>query len=208
MGYSYLGIGDHSKSSFYAGGLSESRVREQLYEISLLNDRDMGVRIFKGIECNILKDGTLDYDDSILELFDYVIASVHSGFNMESNEMTERIKKAMGNKYVTMLGHPSGRLLLVREPYNADMEEIMKTARDYGKVLEINANPHRLDMDWRYLKRGREMGVKFVINPDAHNVKGVYDTVYGVNAARKGWLQSCDIINTMDLPRIQEFLCR
>lgn len=206
MGYSYLGIGDHSKSSFYARGLSEVDVRKQLYDISLFNDKDTGIRVLKGIECDILEDGSLDFDDSILEAFDYVIASVHSRFNMDKVKMTERIKRAIGNRYVTIIGHLTGRVLLYREPYNIDIEDIIRTAADYGKVIEINANPYRLDMDWRLIKDAKGAGAKFVINPDAHNAKGIYDTVYGVNIARKGWLEPDDIINTMSLQKVLNFL--
>lgn len=206
MGFSYIGIGDHSKSSFYARGLTEKDVRRQLYEISVFNDNNRNMRIFKGIECNILEDGSLDYDDSILEIFDYVVASIHSGFGMSEHRMTERIKRAMGNKYVTMLGHLTGRLLLSREGYRLNIDEVIKTAVSYGKIIEINASPFRLDMDWRLIKDARNMGARFVINPDAHSVQGIYDTIYGVNIARKGWLEPGDLINTMETNEVERFL--
>ncbi|KPU46057.1 DNA polymerase/3'-5' exonuclease PolX [Oxobacter pfennigii] len=202
MGYFYIGIGDHSKSSFYARGLSESDVRKQLYEISLLNDSSKDMRIFKGIECNILEDGALDYDDSILELFDYVVASVHSGFSMSEEKMTDRIIKAMSNKYVTILGHPTGRLLLSRKPYKMDFEKIIKASVDYGVILEINGNPHRMDLDWKMIKEAKKYGAKFAINPDAHSIEGIYDTLFGLNMARKGGLEPSDLINTMDVSKV------
>lgn len=196
-GFSYIGITDHSKSAYYAGGLLEDDIKRQHEEIDRLNEKYSNFTILKGIELDILPDGSLDYNDDILSSFDFTIASVHSSFKMDENKMTERIIKAINNKYVTILGHPTGRLLLSREPFKINMNEIIKACVSSKVILEINANPHRLDMDWRLLKGAKEEGCKFVICPDAHRLEGINDIKYGVNTARKGWLEKGDIVNTM-----------
>lgn len=204
LGYSYIGITDHSQSAFYARGLKPDDVLKQWNEIDELNKKGLGIQILKGIESDILPDGNLDYPEDILEGFDFVIGSVHSNFSMPEADMTARILKALDNPYLTILGHPTGRLLLSREGYKMDMEKIMEVAAKNKKVIEINANPYRLDMDWRLLKKGKEMGIKYAICPDAHNLLGLYDIIYGVGIARKGWLEKKEIINCMDAEEINK----
>lgn len=198
LGYSYIGISDHSKSAYYANGLNEEQLFNQWDEIDKINNSYTDFKIFKGIESDILPDGSLDYDEEILEKFDFIIASVHSNFNMNTEEMTERIAKALTNKYTTILGHPTGRLLLARKGYNIDIEKIIEIAASYGKIIEINSNPYRLDLDWRYIKYAKEKGVMFAICPDAHNIEGLNHIKYGIGIARKGWLEPKNIINTLD----------
>jgi len=206
LGWEYLGIADHSKIAAYAGGLSEEKVKQQSKEIDRLNARLKGFRIFKGTEVDILRDGSLDWSDRVLSMFEYVVASVHSIFNMPEVEMTKRIIKAIKNKYVTMLGHPTGRLLLEREGYPVNMVDVINAAADYGKVIEINSHPMRLDIDWRLCKYAKEKGVKISINPDAHNVDGLKDVFYGVGVARKGWLEKKDVVNAWGLKEVTKFL--
>lgn len=196
-GYAYLGITDHSKTAYYAGGLTEDEIKRQHEEIDRLNETYSNFTILKGIELDILPDGSLDYSDDILSSFDFTIASVHSSFNMDEDKMTERVLRAIDNKYVTILGHPTGRLLLSREPFKINMNEIIKACASGKVILEINANPHRLDLDWRLLKGAKVEGCKFVICPDAHRLEGINDIVFGVNTARKGWLEKADILNTL-----------
>lgn len=199
-GYSYLGISDHSQTAYYAGGLKLEDIKRQHEEIEKLNRKlsKNNFIILKGIELDILPDGELDYSDDILEWFDFAIASVHSSFKMDEDKMTERILKAMSNKHVSILGHATGRLLLSREPYKVNMNEIIKGAVQNKVALEINSNPQRLDLDWRYCKSARELGCKFAICPDAHETGGIEDIAYGINVARKGWLTKDDVINTLD----------
>jgi DNA polymerase (family X) len=196
LGWEYLGIADHSKTVGYAGGLSIERVKAQIAEIDALNARMKGFRIFKGTECDILPDGSLDYPDKILALFDYVVVSIHSSFTMSEEDMTRRIIKGLKNTYATMLGHPTGRLLLSREPYAVNMTNVIDAAAEYGKAIEINAHPTRLDLDWRLCKYARDRGVRIAINPDAHSIEGLSDVAFGVGVARKGWLRREDVINT------------
>jgi len=206
LGLSYLGITDHSRSAAYAGGLSEGAVKKQREEIDKINRTSQGFRIFKGIEAEILPDGSLDYGDKVLAGFDFVIGAIHSNFQMGEKEMTKRIVHAMETRRLTMLAHPTGRLLLAREPYQLNMEEVIKAASRLGVVLELNANPHRLDLDWRWLKYAKDHGTKISINPDAHNLQGLQDFLIGVGIARKGWLESRDVINTMELGEVSRFL--
>jgi DNA polymerase (family 10) len=201
-GYRYIGISDHSQTAYYAGGLRVDDIKKQHEEIDMLNEKYYDFRILKGIELDILPDGSVDYNEEVLSWFDFTIASVHSSFNMDEQEMTSRVIKAMKNNHVSILGHPTGRLLLSREPFKIDMKEIIKTAAEEKVILEINANPHRLDMDWRYLKSALEQGCRFVISPDAHSLEGINDIEYGVNIARKGWLTAENVINTMDIGKI------
>jgi DNA polymerase (family X) len=207
-GWSYLGLADHSQSAAYAGGLSPARVREQHAEIDAWNAArgDGGPRVYRGIESDILTDGSLDYDDDILATFDYVVGSVHSGFGMSEAEMTERIVRAVHNPYLTILGHPTGRLLLTRAGYPLDVRAVLDAAAEEGVVVEINANPHRLDLDWRYLRYAAERGVLIAINPDAHSVAGLDDVLYGVNAARKGGLGPRQVLNTWTVDEVDAFL--
>jgi DNA polymerase (family 10) len=194
--WKYLGIADHSKVAVYANGLSVKDVRAQLDEIKALNSALKGFRVFSGTEVDILPDGTLDWSDSVLEGFDYVVASVHSRFSMTEQEATKRIIRAIRNPRVTMLGHPTGRLLLEREGYPLNLREVIDAASDHGTMIEINANPHRLDLDWTFCRYAREKGVMLVINPDAHSTGALPDVRFGVNVARRGWLRADDVLNT------------
>lgn len=205
LGWEYVGISDHSRSAAYAKGLTEDRVREQGLAIEKLRKK-FKIRIFWGTECDILKDGSLDYSDPVLAAYDFVIASVHSNFTLSEADMTRRIQKALQNKYVTLLGHMTGRVLLEREGYAVNQAEVLKTACDYGVSVELNANPHRFDIDWRQLPKAKELGVKISINPDAHTVEGLSVVPFGVGIARKGWLSKEDVLNTMPLGRIASWL--
>ncbi|HVP79372.1 MAG TPA: DNA polymerase/3'-5' exonuclease PolX [Thermodesulfobacteriota bacterium] len=208
MGFSYLGLSDHSQSARYAGGLNRKRLQEQWEEIDQVNREIGGFGIFKGIESDILPDGSLDYEGSILREFDFVIASVHSHFNLSREEMTQRVIKAIRNPYTTMLAHPTGRLLLAREPYAIDMMRIIDEASRSGVAIELNAHPYRLDIDWRLCKYAKETGARIAINPDAHDETGLKDTSYGVGIGRKGWLEPRDILNAMDFGEMKAFLER
>jgi DNA polymerase (family X) len=196
-GMKYLGIADHSRSAAYAGGLSIERVRDQWAAIDALNKTFRGkFHLFKGTECDILADGSLDYPDELLDGFDYVVASVHSNFNLPREAMTRRLVQAVSNPRVTMLGHPTGRLLLARDGYDLDLDAVIDAAAAAGTMIEINANPHRLDLDALHCRRARQKGVMIVINPDAHSVGGLDDLEYGVSVARRGWLCKDDVWNT------------
>ncbi len=199
QGYFYLGVTDHSRSAFYANGLSEKRVSKQIREIDELNKKFEDFRIFKGIESDILPDGSLDYPDDVLEQFDFVIVSIHSKFGMTEDEATERIITALENPYSTILGHPTGRLLLDREGYPLNMYKVIDAAARLGKIIELNANPYRLDIDWRYLKYAKGKNVLISINPDAHRLEGVHDDKTGIGIARKGWLEAGNVLNTRSI---------
>lgn len=205
-GFEYIGISDHSQAAFYANGLREERIKEQHEEIERLRDRFKKIHIFKGIEADILPDGGVDYDDRILSLFDFVIASVHSRFNMSEREMTDRVIRAMSHPKVTFLGHPTGRILLSRQGYPLILPEVINAARRYGVIIEVNASPYRLDLDWRYCRMVKEAGVRLSINPDAHSLEGIHDLSFGVGIARKGWLSKEDVVNTLPLDQIQSYL--
>lgn len=206
LGWEYLGLADHSKVAAYANGLDETRVRKQQKEIDAVNQNLKNFRILKGIEVDILANGDLDFSDAVLSLFDFVVASVHSGFKMSEADMTKRILKAVRNKYVTMIGHLTGRLLLTREPYAVNQQEIIKAAAASGTIIEINAHPTRLDLDWRLCRYAKEQGVLFSINPDAHVTAGLRDVRYGVGIARKGWLEKTDVLNTSTLREVEQYL--
>jgi DNA polymerase (family 10) len=206
LGLEYLGIADHSKASFQANGLDETRLAAQVARIAELNAADSEFRIFAGTECDILKDGSLDFPDEVLATLDYVVASVHSSFTMPEAEMTKRIIRAMENPHVTMIAHLTGRLLLSREPYQVNIPAILDAAAATGTIIELNANPRRLDMDWRWWPLAKEKGVKCSINPDAHSTAGLQDLIFGVGIARKGWLSKSDVINTLSLARIESVL--
>jgi DNA polymerase (family 10) len=206
MGFTYIGLSDHSQTARYAGGLKPEKLEKQWEEVDRVNKEIDGFRIFKGIESDILPDGSLDYDEVILKKLDFVIASVHSHFNMPLEEMTQRMIEAVRNPYTTILGHPTGRLLLAREPYAIDMIRLIDEASRSGVVIELNAHPFRLDIDWRLCKYAKEKGVKIAINPDAHDKGGLKDTYFGVGIARKGWLGPADILNTLDLEGVKDFL--
>lgn len=207
LGLAYLGIADHSKSSFQAHGLDEKRLSAQIHQIAELNSRLGGeLTIFSGTECDILKDGSLDFSDEVLAQLDYVVASVHSSFQLPSAEMTRRLIRAMENPHVTMLGHLTGRLLLAREPYALDIPTVLEAAAATGTIIELNANPRRFDMDWRWWPMARSMGVRCSINPDAHSINGLKDLFFGIGIARKGWLTRADVINCLDLEAVKEVL--
>jgi DNA polymerase (family 10) len=208
LGWEYLGIADHSKVAAYAGGMSQEKLNAQFKEIDELNAKLRGIRLLKGTECDILPNGDLDWSDAVLARFDFVVASIHSSFKNDEKEMTRRIIKALRNKYVTILGHPTGRLLLNREGYPVNMVDVINCAADYGKVIELNAHPMRFDLDWRLLKYAKEKGVLIAINPDAHNVDGLRDVFYGVGIARKGWLEKADVLNTRPVKGLLEMLDR
>ena len=208
MGFSYIGLSDHSQSARYAGGLTLEKLKKQWKEIDLLNQEMEGLHIFKGIESDILPDGSLDYEEAILGKLDFVIASVHSHFQMSREEMTQRVIKAIRNPYTTILAHPTGRLLLAREPYAIDMMRIIDEASRSGVAIELNTHPYRLDMDWRWCKYAKEKGAKIAMNPDAHDEEGLKDTYYGVGIGRKGWLEPGDILNAMDFGEMKAFLKR
>jgi len=205
-GLKYLGISDHSQSAAYAGGLKTDQLEKQRAEIAALNQKQKKVHLFWGIESDILPDGSLDYSDEELARFDFVIASIHSRFNMSETEMTRRIIRAIENPHTTMLGHPTGRLLLARDPYPVDMGQVLEAAARCGVIIELNANPHRLDLDWRLMKKARELGLKIALNPDAHHLDGLEDISYGVGIARKGWLSKEDVINCLDSEQMQSYL--
>ena len=208
MGFSYMGLSDHSQSARYAGGLTLEKLKKQWKEIDQVNQEMEGFTIFKGIESDILPDGSLDYEKAILKEFDFVIASVHSYFNMSREEMTQRVIKAIRNPYTTILAHPTGRLLLAREPYAIDMMRIIDEASRSSVAIELNAHPYRLDIDWRLCKYAKEKGIKIAINPDAHEEEGLKDIFYGVGIGRKGWLEPGDILNAMDFGEMKAFLER
>jgi DNA polymerase (family 10) len=208
LGLQYLGIADHSRSSTQAGGLDEARLRVQMAKIKELNASFDGFRLFTGIECDILRDGSLDFPDDLLGELDYVVASVHSAHQIPEAEMTKRIIHAISNRFVTMLAHPTGRLLLRREPYAVDIPAIIEAAAETGTWIEINAAPKRLDLDWRWWPLAKEKGVKCVINPDAHGVEKLQELWFGVGVARKGWLTKEDVVNTLPLGKIERELAR
>ena len=194
-GYGYLVLCDHSRSAFYAGGLPEEAVLRQHDEIDRLNGGLAPFRILKGIETEILRDGSLDYPDEFLARFEFVIASIHSSFQMPREEMTARILRALAHPMVDLVGHPTGRLVLGRPGYQVDVDALIDGAARWGKALELNAHPYRLDLDWRRCRRARERGVPVSINPDAHETAGIRDIRYGVMVARKGWLRREDVLN-------------
>jgi len=208
LGLQYLGIADHSKSSFQANGLDEKRLLAQVEEIQKLNAEyaEEGFRVFAGSEVDILKDGSLDFSDEIMARLDYVVASVHNVFNLPEAEMTERIIKAIENPHVTMLGHLTGRLLLQRPAYNVNITAVIDAAAGTGTIIELNASAWRLDMDWRWWRLAKEKGVKCSINPDAHSTRGLQDVIFGIKAARKGWLTRDDVINCLPAGEVAEVL--
>ena len=205
LGLKYLGFGDHSQSLTVANGLSPERVKKQIAEIDELNSKMKGFRIFKGIECDILADGSLDYDDEVLALFDYVVGSVHTHFQMNREEMTQRIIKAMNHPAITMLGHLTGRLVLRRDGYAVNQEAVLQEAVKTKTLIEINAHPMRLDLDWIHCKRAKELGVKLVINPDAHSTGDLEYYEYGVSVARRGWLEKDEVFNTLGTKEVEAY---
>jgi len=208
-GFTYIGITDHSKVAAYAGGLNEDALKRQGEEIDKLQEEYKGrIRIFKGTECDILRDGALDFSDEALATLDFVVASIHSLFNLSLQEQTARMLRAIANPYVDIIGHPTGRLLLNREGYPLDQDAMIDAAAEHGVCIEINAHPSRLDLDWRYLKRARDKGIKIPINPDAHSIEGIDVMRYGVNIARKGWLSARDVLNTYSSDEVEAFFLK
>lgn len=206
LGLQYLGIADHSKSSFQANGLYPDRLLKQVEEIKRLNTQWNDFKLLSGSEVDILKDGSLDFEDSVLKQLDYVVASVHNAFTLSEEDMTKRIIQAMENPYVNMIGHLTGRLLLKRKPYAVNVQKIIDCAAETGTIIELNANYYRLDMDWRWWKIAKERGVKCAINPDAHHVDHLQFIHYGVRLARKGWLTKNDVINTLNYEDMLNFI--
>ena len=196
-GFEYMGIADHSQTAAYAGGLRVEEVQHQWEEIDRLNEELAPFHIFKGIESDILGDGSLDYDDDLLAQFDFVVVSVHSQFNLSRDAMTARIVRAIEHPAATIVGHPTGRLLLNREGYAVDIDSIVEAAARCGVALEINAHPSRLDLDWRHVKKARDHGVQIAVNTDAHSIAGLDHLGYGIGIARKGWLRAADIPNAL-----------
>jgi DNA polymerase (family 10) len=202
-GYQYVGITDHSRAAAYAGGLSIEDLKRQWAEVDEVNRGLEGVRVLKGIESDILGNGDLDYPDEVLAGFDFIIASIHSRFGLSEAEMTARVLRALDNPYLTILGHPTGRLLLSRDPYPIDLEAVFKRAAANRVAIEINADPHRLDLDWRVLRQARDLGVMVAIGADAHNVAGIANMAFGVGIARKAGLGPDEILNTRS---VEDFL--
>ncbi len=208
LGWEYFGVGDHSQSLTVANGLNPNRVKKQWAEIDALNAKLKGFHIFKGTECDILPDGSLDFSDELLAGFDYVVVSVHTHFTLSEEEQTTRICKALAHPATTMLGHPTGRLLLRREAYKLDLERVLQAAAEHGKMIEINAQPSRLDLDWTYVKRAKALGIPIVINPDAHSPGELALTRFGIDVARRGWLTKDEVFNTGGLKDVSAELMR
>jgi len=204
-GYSYIGITDHSQSAFYANGMPRDRILAQIEEIDEINATLTDFRVLKGVEADILADGRIDYDDDILDRLDFVVASIHSRFAMDRDGMTARILRALDDPRVTILGHPTGRLLLSRQPYPLDLDAVLEKAVALGVAVELNADPKRLDLDWRHLKRAKQLGATVAIGPDAHSPKGLDVMEVGVGIARKGWLEAADILNAGTADEVLSF---
>jgi len=208
LGFSYIVICDHSRSAAYAGGLSIERIEQQHNEIDELNEESLGIKILKGIESDILQDGSLDYPEEILSKFDLVVASVHSNFKMSEKEMTKRIVYALMSPFTTILGHPTGRLLLAREAYPLDIDDIIRAAADYGKIIEINSNPYRFDLSWENAMKARDKGVKLSINPDSHNTSTLKEVFFGVKSARKAGLTRHDVVNCLEYNDFMNYIVK
>lgn len=205
LGWSYIGITDHSKAAFYAGGLSVEQVMAQHEEIDALNAATPDFRILKGIEADILADGAIDYDQDLLDRFDFVVGSIHGRFSMDRARMTERVLRALDDPHLTILGHPTGRLLLSRDPYPIDMDAVLTKAAELGVAVELNADPKRLDLDWRILRRARELGVTIAIGPDAHSTRGLEVMNIGVGIARKAGVVAEEVLNAWDVEDVVGF---
>ena len=206
LGFQYLGISDHSKTAYYANGLKEEKILEQHAEIDSLNIELAPFKIFKGIESDILSNGDLDYADEILASFDFIVASVHSGFLTDISKNTERLLKAIRNPYTTILGHPTGRLLLKREGYPIDHKEIIDACAVHNVIIEINANPRRLDLDWRWINYALSKNVTISINPDAHSKEEYHNMKFGVAVGRKGGLTKEQTLNCWPLETVEKVL--
>jgi DNA polymerase (family X) len=203
LGYEYLGISDHSKSAFYAKGLHEDKILLQHQEIEKLNTKLAPFKIFKGIESDILNDGSLDYDDEVLSSFDFIVASIHSNLKMDIKKATHRLISAIENPFTTILGHATGRILLKREGYPLDYKAVIDACAVNGVIIEINANPYRLDIDWRWVNYAISKNVMISINPDAHERDGYHDMVYGVYSGRKGGLTKDMTFNALSMPEVE-----
>ncbi|MBI4212258.1 MAG: DNA polymerase/3'-5' exonuclease PolX [Deltaproteobacteria bacterium] len=208
LGWSYIGITDHSKSAGYAGGMQLTTIARQHAEIDELNRKLKGMRIFKGVEVDILADGSLDYDDDTLRLFDFVIASIHSQFTMPEAEMTARICKALRHPLVDILAHPTGRLLLSREPYAVNLPTVIEAAAKHRVAIEINGHPQRLDLDWRLGRLAKEKGVKTVLTSDAHSPDQLMNVRYSLNIARKGWWEKSDVLNCLSADDLSAYFAK
>src|SRR6056297_89993 len=208
LGYEYIAFSDHSKSLKVANGLSKKDIKEQREEINILNKKYSDIKILQGIEVDILRDGSLDYEDEILNKFDIVIASIHTGFNQKEEEITNRIITAMKNPLVDIIGHPQGRLLAKRKAYQVNLDKVISFAEKTNTCLEINASPDRLDLDAKSARKAAQKGVKMVINTDAHHLKQLYNMKLGVSVARRGWLEKESILNTMNYKEIKNYLNR
>jgi len=208
LGLRYFGIADHSKYAAYAGGLKEEDVQRQHAEIDQLNTRWTDFQILKGIEADILPDGSLDYDAAVLSSFDYVVASVHAGLTMDLDKAMSRVMKAIENPYTSILGHPTGRLLLARPGFPLQMSKILDACKANGVSIELNASPYRLDLDWRYIYEAMEKGVSVSINPDAHAIAGIQDMEWGVKVGRKGGLLKEYTLNALSLADIKNFFSK
>jgi DNA polymerase (family 10) len=207
IGWEYIGISDHSHSSVQAHGMDEERLFEQIERIRKLNrSGKYQIHVFAGIECDILTNGKMDFPDSVLKELDYVIASVHRSFQLSEKGMTARLIKAIENPYTTIVGHVTGRFLLVREPSAVNLPKVIDACIANGKLMELNGHPTRLDMDWRFWHKAAEKGLKCCINPDAHSVHDLQYYRSGVNIARKGWLRKEDVFNTRTLKQVKAFL--
>jgi DNA polymerase (family 10) len=207
LGFSYFGICDHSQSLQIADGLSPDEARKQHEEVQALNGTfSDDFRVYHGIESDILRDGSLDYDEDLLSLLDFVVASVHTGFSMHEDEATERVVRAIRNPHTRILGHPTGRLLLVREGYPLDHERVIEACAEHGVVIELNANPYRLDLDWRWVRRATDQGVLISINPDAHATDELEYVRWGVAVARKGWLTPEQCLNAKPVTEFDAWL--
>jgi DNA polymerase (family 10) len=208
LGFEYVGISDHSRTAGYARGLKVDDVARQREEIEALRGRFPSIRILHGTESDILHDGSLDYPEEVLDRFDFVVGSIHSQFGMPEPEMTRRVVRALENPHLTILGHPTGRLLLDREGFRIDLDAVLAAAARAGAAVEINANPHRLDLDASWCRRARDAGVLLSIDPDAHDVEGLADVGYGVDTARRGWLEPEHVLNTRSWEEIAARIAR
>jgi len=202
-GYEYVGITDHSKHLTVAHGLDVKDVIAQIKQIDKLNSKLKNVTILKSIEVDILEDGSLDLPDSILKELDYTVCSVHYKFKLTKQQQTERVIRAMDNPYFNIFAHPTGRILLEREPYEIDIERILRAAKERGCILELNSHPNRLDLDDIHCRLAKDLGVKIAISTDAHNTEALEHIRYGVNQARRGWLEKADVINTRSLAQLR-----
>jgi DNA polymerase (family 10) len=208
LGYAYLAITDHSKRIVIAHGMDEKRLRRQLDAIDRLNERLKGIRVLKGIEVDILKDGTLDMSDSVLKQLDLTVCAVHSGFRLSREKQTERVIRAMDNPHFNILAHPTGRLINQRPAYEIDMERVMDAALERGCYLELNAQPDRLDLNDVHCRRAKEMGLKLAISTDAHTTSNLEYMRFGVDQGRRGWLEPEDVLNTRNWRELKRLLAR